>query len=469
MLSMNPMLTCVLMVLMELRDFLVTVGLQKFPLDLWQRVGGLWDCNQVFDRGDCGLSKLLCTTEARIASCAGHQFVVLGGGWLCTTGTDSFFCAGNLYWLIRSQMSLMYNETVLVMVSRGLVMFYSGHWAVCFLFSSYQSLVVYFFFVSRQVRLELGSDDVIDEIAKKLMSGSRSDSVKTVNELGKGEGSSGCEECYNNARQVEVNEGKTSDLAAKLKSIDGTIVGRDGRVLKPVRGVRFADQVDDQPMDQSVVNSKGNVEASGNVTSTMNKPSLVSSDARQDNVNVQVESSIQEPNVTHVSSAYQQANANGPKQTSQAAYGSVNKDSNGWNWTSNGSVCRNASRIILGWNVDLVDLNVVAMTDQVVHTFIRFKADKKELFCSFVYAHNRYTHRRPLWDNLGLHNQLVRTRPWCVLGDFNSALNLEDKIEATNRFISRITKLQQKRKIPVQPKSSRSKPINIAEIPLLYQ
>ncbi|PWA56770.1 RNA-directed DNA polymerase, eukaryota, Reverse transcriptase zinc-binding domain protein [Artemisia annua] len=89
----------------------------------------------------------------------------------------------------------------------------------------------------------------------------------------------------------------------------------------------------------------------------------------------------------------------------------------GWDWTSNGSFCSSGSRIILGWNVDAVDLNV---------------ADKKELFCSFVYAHNRYTHRRPLWDNLGLHKQLVRNRPWCVLGDFNSALNLEDKIEGSS-------------------------------------
>ncbi|PWA69042.1 RNA-directed DNA polymerase, eukaryota, Reverse transcriptase zinc-binding domain protein [Artemisia annua] len=104
----------------------------------------------------------------------------------------------------------------------------------------------------------------------------------------------------------------------------------------------------------------------------------------------------------------------------------------GWDWTSNGNFCSSGSRIILGWNVDVVDLNVVAMSDQVIQTFVRFKADKKELFCSFVYAHNKYTHRRPLWDNLGLHNQLVCNRPWCVLGDFNSALNLEDKIEGSS-------------------------------------
>ena len=76
----------------------------------------------------------------------------------------------------------------------------------------------------------------------------------------------------------------------------------------------------------------------------------------------------------------------------------------GWDWTSNGSFCSSGTRIVLGWNVDVVDLNVVAMTDQVIHTFIRFKEDKKGLFCSFVYAHNRYTRRKTLWDNLGLHN-----------------------------------------------------------------
>ncbi|PWA69495.1 reverse transcriptase zinc-binding domain-containing protein [Artemisia annua] len=74
--------------------FLVSANLLIIVIVGFVMGTGLWDCNQVFDRGDCGLSKLLCTTEARIASCAGHQFVVLGGGWLCTTGTDSFFYAG---------------------------------------------------------------------------------------------------------------------------------------------------------------------------------------------------------------------------------------------------------------------------------------------------------------------------------------------------------------------------------------
>ena len=60
-----------------------------------------------------------------------------------------------------------------------------------------------------------------------------------------------------------------------------------------------------------------------------------------------------------------------------------------WDWTSNGHLCSKGSRIVLGWNQADVDLTVIAMDDQVLHTCIRFKIEKKELFCSFIYAHNR--------------------------------------------------------------------------------
>ncbi|GJY95469.1 zinc knuckle CX2CX4HX4C containing protein [Tanacetum coccineum] len=62
------------------------------------------------------------------------------------------------------------------------------------------------------------------------------------------------------------------------------------------------------------------------------------------------------------------------------------------------------------------------------------KADKKELFCSFVYAHNRYIHRHALWHNLCLHKHYIRGRPWCLLGDFNAALNLEDKLVGSSNI-----------------------------------
>ncbi|GKG61177.1 hypothetical protein Tco_0616993, partial [Tanacetum coccineum] len=60
-------------------------------------------------------------------------------------------------------------------------------------------------------------------------------------------------------------------------------------------------------------------------------------------------------------------------------------------------LCSKGSRIILGWNDDLVDVMIMAQTN-----------------------------RHVLWTNLDGHAGLMRNRPWVLLGDFNPALNLED-------------------------------------------
>ncbi|GKB90330.1 RNA-directed DNA polymerase, eukaryota, reverse transcriptase zinc-binding domain protein, partial [Tanacetum coccineum] len=98
-----------------------------------------------------------------------------------------------------------------------------------------------------------------------------------------------------------------------------------------------------------------------------------------------------------------------------------------WQWTSNGLMCSKGSRIILGWNPDIVNVVVVSFDAQVMHVCVYFKADKKELFCSFVYAHNRYLQRRDLWNNLATHKNYIQNRPWCILGDFNVSLSADEK------------------------------------------
>ncbi|GKB17442.1 hypothetical protein Tco_0851365 [Tanacetum coccineum] len=97
-----------------------------------------------------------------------------------------------------------------------------------------------------------------------------------------------------------------------------------------------------------------------------------------------------------------------------------------WDWTSNGTCCDKGTRIILGWNHNDVDVVVITQDDQSIHTRLWLKAERKEVFCSFIYAHNKYTQRRALWRNLSMHKLYIRDRPWCLLGDFNAALFLED-------------------------------------------
>ncbi|XP_022030699.1 uncharacterized protein LOC110931622 [Helianthus annuus] len=98
-----------------------------------------------------------------------------------------------------------------------------------------------------------------------------------------------------------------------------------------------------------------------------------------------------------------------------------------WNWTSNGGHCVKGTRIIVGWNPAILDVMVLSETDQVMHLQIILKQSKKMFFCSVIYAANYYISRRDLWKQLSLHKNFVCNEPWVILGDFNSALNLEDK------------------------------------------
>nr|XP_043629994.1 uncharacterized protein LOC122601294 [Erigeron canadensis] len=105
-----------------------------------------------------------------------------------------------------------------------------------------------------------------------------------------------------------------------------------------------------------------------------------------------------------------------------------NRVCNKWNCLSNGNVCSKGERIILGWNTDVVDIMLLSQSDQVVHVQVLFKSDNKSLFCSFIYVDNHYKNRRLLWSDLEKHKLFVRDRPWALLGDFNLALFLEDKV-----------------------------------------
>lgn len=105
-----------------------------------------------------------------------------------------------------------------------------------------------------------------------------------------------------------------------------------------------------------------------------------------------------------------------------------------WSWTSNGNCCSKGTRIILGWNHNDVDIVVINQDDQAMHVKVWLKLERKELFCSFVYAHNNYIHRRVLWKGLFMHKVYVCDRPWCLLGDFNAALFLHDSSSGSSNI-----------------------------------
>ncbi|GKE32773.1 hypothetical protein Tco_1452095 [Tanacetum coccineum] len=107
-----------------------------------------------------------------------------------------------------------------------------------------------------------------------------------------------------------------------------------------------------------------------------------------------------------------------------------------WDWTSNGRLCDTGCRIIIGWNMDVIDLVVLSQSSQVMHVQVRHKAMDKVLYCLFIYASNNPIARRELWADLAVHKQAVHGMSWVLMGDFNVALNLEDSHSGSSQMSS---------------------------------
>nr|GEU28767.1 RNA-directed DNA polymerase, eukaryota, reverse transcriptase zinc-binding domain protein [Tanacetum cinerariifolium] len=109
-----------------------------------------------------------------------------------------------------------------------------------------------------------------------------------------------------------------------------------------------------------------------------------------------------------------------------------------WDWTLNASICAKGCRIIIGWNKDVVDVMVVAQSDQAIHAKVFHKADNHIIFCSFVYAGNKPKERRVLWADLDKHKLVARGFPWVLMRDFNVAFfgkgNIPGKLYYTKKY-----------------------------------
>ncbi|VFQ77372.1 unnamed protein product [Cuscuta campestris] len=63
--------------------------------------------------------------------------------------------------------------------------------------------------------------------------------------------------------------------------------------------------------------------------------------------------------------------------------------------------------------------------EQAIHCQGKFIGDDRVFFITFIYAHNDPKKRKNLWEFL---QKSVTTSAWCVLGDFNTVLHLDERI-----------------------------------------
>ncbi|GJV81463.1 RNA-directed DNA polymerase, eukaryota, reverse transcriptase zinc-binding domain protein [Tanacetum coccineum] len=107
-----------------------------------------------------------------------------------------------------------------------------------------------------------------------------------------------------------------------------------------------------------------------------------------------------------------------------------------WEWASNISSCTGGTRIIVGWDPNIVNVEVLDQSAQVIHCYIKPINGDPGFFCSFVYAFVHTVDRRSLWKALKVHKGLVKDRPWTILGDFNACLEPYERSSGSSKFTS---------------------------------
>ncbi|GJQ95660.1 RNA-directed DNA polymerase, eukaryota, reverse transcriptase zinc-binding domain protein [Tanacetum coccineum] len=94
-----------------------------------------------------------------------------------------------------------------------------------------------------------------------------------------------------------------------------------------------------------------------------------------------------------------------------------------WEWINNMKYCDKGCRIIMGWDSDKVNLNMLHCYKQSILCRIEDKKGKLLVFCSIVYAANVGNKRVDLWKELSLYKRIVSDHPWCIMGDMNVTLD----------------------------------------------
>ncbi|XP_021744396.1 uncharacterized protein LOC110710412 [Chenopodium quinoa] len=84
-------------------------------------------------------------------------------------------------------------------------------------------------------------------------------------------------------------------------------------------------------------------------------------------------------------------------------------------------------RILVAWLDSNFIVDILYVSAQCVHLYVKNVAMKRDFTITVVYAFNDNESRKPLWNDLcDLHRSVKG--PWIVTGDFNSPLYLEDRI-----------------------------------------
>ena len=77
-------------------------------------------------------------------------------------------------------------------------------------------------------------------------------------------------------------------------------------------------------------------------------------------------------------------------------------------------------KIWVCWNPRVVSIVDMLCTDQAILCYITVLKDNSSFFCSDIYASNNQIDRRVLWNHMQWCASTVGSKPWFLVGDFNT-------------------------------------------------
>ncbi|GJZ16821.1 zinc finger, CCHC-type containing protein [Tanacetum coccineum] len=100
-----------------------------------------------------------------------------------------------------------------------------------------------------------------------------------------------------------------------------------------------------------------------------------------------------------------------------------------WEWDSNAKFSPSGCKIMIGWDQNYVRVMVIHSSNQSMFCLIEDVSTTFKVSCTFVNANNDGKERRELWKDLENQYLFANGDPWCIMGDFNVTLKLDEHSE----------------------------------------
>ena len=87
-----------------------------------------------------------------------------------------------------------------------------------------------------------------------------------------------------------------------------------------------------------------------------------------------------------------------------------------------------SGRIWVTWNPEILDVQSIYKSAQIIHTKVTIQATRASFYSSFIYGYNSVAGRAKLWEDIVRISSSVQNDPWILQGDFNVVRFHDEKV-----------------------------------------